>query len=420
MNLILSLVRLLLKPDLSIVRIKYVVTHAQTMYVERDLMDMFTKLDRNYPVIAVVGPRQSGKTTFLKMCMERRGGASYVLFDDPDARDLFEEDVKGFEQQYIDGYERTVLDEVQYCRKAGQNMKYLADTGSRLWVTSSSETVLGKEVLSHLVGRVSILRLFPFSLAEFLRAKGLKVVTSKALERSIREHMTYGGYPKIVMTKGKEMKERMLMDLYRTMLLADVARMFSISDIGALERCARYLSVNAGSVLSYETAAGHLGLSFPTLKKYLDAMEQGYLIARAPPFFRNRSKEIVKRPKVFFLDTGMRNAVAGSFGPEARGNLFENYIYTELVKAGFAPRYWRTKGGSEVDLVVEIDGIAVPIEVKTSVIGDKVEPGLRAFIAEHGPKRAYVVFLRGNKGRRRVGGGVVEFTDVCGLLEAVK
>ena len=116
----------------------------------------------------------------------------------PDARSLFEEDVKKFERQYVEGYEITVLDEVQYCRDAGSKLKYLADKGRKIWLTSSSEVILGKEILSYLVGRVSILRLYPFSLPEFLLSKGLKELTPDTAQRSIWEHIAYGGYPKAV------------------------------------------------------------------------------------------------------------------------------------------------------------------------------------------------------------------------------
>src|SRR4030042_1662787 len=121
------------------------------MYIERDVRGKFEKLNKIYPVLAIVGARQSGKTTFLKEQLKKLK-ASYLLFDDPDIRDLFEQDIKKFEKQYIEGYQTSVLDEVHYCKDAGRKIKYLADTGRKLWITSSSEILLSKEVLSFLVG----------------------------------------------------------------------------------------------------------------------------------------------------------------------------------------------------------------------------------------------------------------------------
>jgi len=310
------------------------------MYIEREIKKKFDKIFKSYNMIAVVGARQSGKTTFLKKHMNEYN-ASYVLFDDPDARSLFEEDIKKFELQYIEGYNLTVLDEVQYCKDAGRKLKYLVDSGRKLWITSSSEIILSKEILSFLVGRVSIVKLYPFSFDEFLTAKGQKTTTSGIIQRVIWEHMQYGGYPKVVLTKDTEMKKTILADLYETMLLKDVARTFAIDDIRALEEFSKYLAQSVGNILSYNDFSSSLHVSFQTIKKYLDAMEKSYLIMRVYPYFTNKLKEIVKQPKLYFVDTGLRNVIAKEFDVESNGKVFENYVFSELLKLGIKPKYWR-------------------------------------------------------------------------------
>ena len=146
-------------------------------------------------------------------------------------------------------FDISVLDEIQYCKDAGRNLKYLVDTNKKLWITSSSEVILSKEILSFLVGRISIIKLYPFSYHEFLKAKGQKALTSSINQRIIWEHMIYGGYPKVVLTKDIEMKKTILRDLYETMLLKDVARTFSIEDIRSLEEFSKYLgSISINSV----------------------------------------------------------------------------------------------------------------------------------------------------------------------------
>ncbi len=384
------------------------------MYVEREISGKFGMVSKDYKIVAVVGPRQAGKTTFLKEHM-KQSNAAYVLLDDPDARNLFEEDVKKFERQYMEGRDMTVLDEVQYCKDAGRNLKYLADTGRKMWITSSSEIILGKNVLSYLVGRVSIIRLYPFSLQEFLASIGQKEVAQQIVERSVWEHMTYGGYPKVVTTSDTEMKKVILKDLYDTMVLKDMAQTFSIDDVRSLEEFSKYLSVNIGNFLSYEKAAAAMKLSFQTIKKYLDAMEKSYLITRIQPFHTNKAKEITKQPKAYFIDTGLRNAVARSFGTEPAGNLFENYVASELIKTGFAPKYWKSKTGAEVDFVVENGDSIVPVEAKLDAEPEKVGRSLRSFIENYEPKTAAVVTYRGNGGNVRVDGCNVVFTDVLGL-----
>ena len=176
------------------------------MFVERSIGERFERVAKAYNVIALVGARQAGKTTFLRE-QAKQSNSSYVLFDDPDARSLFEEDIKKFEKQYIEGFNVTILDEVQYCKAAGTKLKYLADTGKKAWITASSETILSKDILSFLVGRVSILKLYPFSLTEFLAARKQKSLTPDILKRMAWEHMAFGGYPKVVLTQDIETKK---------------------------------------------------------------------------------------------------------------------------------------------------------------------------------------------------------------------
>ncbi len=386
------------------------------MYVERDIRELFGNMHEASKMVALVGARQCGKTTFLKEHASRFD-SNYVMFDDPDARGLFDEDIKKFELQYVKGHELTVLDEVQYCKDAGRKLKYLVDSGHKLWVTSSSETLLGKEVLSHLVGRVTVARLHPFSLNEFLRARGQKAATAKTMDRHIWEHITYGGYPQAVLAENLEMKKIILRSLLETMLLKDVAKTFSIEDMDGLERCARYLAETIGGVLSYNGACNALGLSFPTLKKYIDALEKSYLVVRTKPFFTNKVREITKQPKVYFLDTGMRNAVANRFETNPSGNIFENYVATEIIKAGHTPKYWRTKAGAEVDFVLDMGEQQSPIEVKLDAGAGNVTRGMMSFIESYRPKHALVVSLKGSGESVKVGACRVTFTDVPGLRD---
>ena len=384
------------------------------MYVKRDLTERFTKIASVYDVVALVGPRQSGKTTFLREQMKQKK-SSYVLFDDPDARRLFGEDIKKFEMQYVEGYEVTILDEAQYCKDAGSKIKYLVDKGAKIWMTSSSETLLGKEVLSYLVGRVSIMRLYPFSLPEYLDAVGQKQVTEEILRRRIWEHATYGGYPKAVLANDADLKKTIMNDLYETMILKDVARTFSIDDSRALEELARYLAANTGAMLSYDKIASDLKMSFQTVKKYLDGLEKSYLITRVQPYYTNKSKEIIKQPKLYFTDTGMRNAIAKDHSADLDGKKFENYVLSELQKTGYAPKYWRTKTKTEVDYVIEKENKVIPIEVKLKAEAGKIERSMQSYIKAYKPQRALVVAYSGEKGEAEKHGCRITYTDALGM-----
>jgi len=391
------------------------------MYIEREIKKQFEHLSGVYNIVAVIGPRQAGKTTFLKEKIKRMG-AAYITMDDPDVRLLFDEDVKKFENQYIAGKEVAVIDEVQYGKDAGRKLKYLADKGHRIWITSSSQVLLGKEVLSWLVGRVTLIKLYPFSFDEFLSAKGQKETTQEITKRSVWEHAVYGGYPKVVLTEDREIKVTLLRDLYSTMVLKDIANTFSIANSRALEEFARYLSYSIGNILVYEKVASEMQISFQTIKKYVDAMEKSYLIHIVQPFFTNKLKEVTKQPKVYFVDTGIRNAIANKFPPslENEGKLFENYVLTEIIKHGFKPKYWLTKTELEVDFIIESNNAVIPIEVKLSAIPNKVEKGLRSFIGRYKPKTAIVVSYDGMHGETMVDECRVIFTDVYGLSKLLK
>ena len=158
-----------------------------------------------------------------------------------------------------------------------------------------------------------------------------------------------------------------------------------------------------------------MGVSYQPLRKYLDAMVKSQIVVEVPPFFTNRTREISKQPKVYFLDTGLRNTVSGVYPVDMNGELFENYVLSELVKMGFTPKCWRTKAKAEVDFVVEKEGNILPIEVKLHASPGKVERGLRAFIEKYSPETAVVVSYCGEKGEKKINSTSVRFEDLWGL-----
>jgi hypothetical protein len=381
-------------------------------YIERDIKEKFDKIKGVYPIIALVGPRQAGKTTFLKE-QAKNLKSNYVLFDDPDARNLFEEDIKKFEKQYIEGNDITILDEVHYCKEAGKNLKYLADSGHKLWITSSSEVILGKQVLSYLVGRVSILKMYPFSLNEFFKAKHQIEFNKQIAERLIWEHSIYGGYPRVIFNSEVEIKRIILKDLYETMLLKDVAQNFSIENIKSLEEFTRYLSLSIGGLISYKEISKNINLSFQSIKKYQDALEKSNLIFVVSPYFKNKLKEITKQPKIYFIDPGIKNYTSKKFDSEIEGALFENYVLSELIKIGFLPKYWRTKSNLEVDFVIDTKDV-IPIEAKLTN-PEKTGKGLISFIKEHKSRKAFVIFYKGKEKKIIEENCEIIFTNILNL-----
>ena len=172
--------------------------------------------------------------------------------------------------------------------------------------------------------------------------------------------------------------------------------------------------MNIGGLISFENVSRDIKLSFQTLKKYLDAMEKSYLIVKVSPFYTNKIKEIIKQPKVYFVDTGLRNVISKNF-TEPDGKIFENYVLSELMKIGFSPKYWRTKSKADVDFIIERDNEIIPIEVKINAKPDKIEKSLRSFINAYKPKKALVVTYKGSNGTINVDGCRIIFTDILGM-----
>ncbi|MFA5382498.1 MAG: ATP-binding protein [Candidatus Micrarchaeia archaeon] len=384
-------------------------------YIERDLTNIFEKLINTYKIIAVVGARQAGKTTFLKNKIKKYK-SSYILFDDPDAKEIFEEDIKKFKIQYLQSYEISILDEIQNCKQAGQKLKYLADTGEKLWITSSSEIVLSKEILSYLVGRVAILKLYPFSLNEFLKAKNQKIITQQILSRSIWEHATYGGYPQVIINEDIEVKKTILKNIYETMILKDIRKTWNIDDLPKLEKLVKYLALNNGEICEYQNISNKLNISYQTLIKYLDALEKSYLIIKLSPYFTNKTKEITKQPKIYFLDTGLRNVIAKT--DEFDGYIFENYILTELIKLNKDVKYWRNKTGQEVDFIIESKKGLIAIEVKQTET--EISKSLKRFIDEYKPYKTMIVCYKEQKKIKKYKNNLVLLTNTLDLIKEIK
>ena len=138
------------------------------------------------------------------------------------------------------------------------------------------------------------------------------------------------------------------------------------------------------------------------------------MITRVKPYFNNKTKEIIKQPKIFFIDTGLRNIITKTFEIEPSGSLFENYVFSELVKLGFIPKYWRTKSKQEVDFIIEKDSEVIPIEVKLSS-SEKIKEGFYSFIESYQSKRAFVVYYKGEERKEKRGKCEIEFVNISDL-----
>ena len=347
-------------------------------YVKRDAEDIVRKYLELFGGVIITGPRRAGKTR-LAVEVGKNVGAEFVSMDDPLELEYFESKPKFFAKRHPSKY--LILDEVQYAENAGRTVKYLIDVEKRKVIaTGSSAEPISKNIMSYLVGRVGIVELFPFSIGEFFRARGLENAYPEEKEEAVREHVKYGGYPEAVLA-GRD-REAVLKNMLITAVQRDAARIANAREREVM-RTVLAIAATEGNTIEYSSIARSAGVKYSKAREIVDALEISYLVHVVRPYHRNKASELRKAPKIYFTDTGVKHAVEGKYGDVVGGSDVETLVLSELLKAGYRPKYWRTKGGAEVDFVVEAGLETVPIEVKTAWDGG-VPSGLREFISTYG------------------------------------
>ncbi|MBE8538613.1 DUF4143 domain-containing protein [Geoglobus acetivorans] len=381
-------------------------------------------------VILLKGPRQAGKTTLFVHLMEKLNG-DYVTLEDEEMLRAFEKNPKMFVKRFG---KTLFIDEAQYCKKAGKVIKLLFDLypDLKLFVTGSGSFDIKVEVGKYLVGRAVYFELFPLNFEEFLiwKAKDLVGIFReyrKMLFDFIRgedvhpetsfesefgellgEYVVFGGFPAVVKEEDYQIKKALLKNLYKTYLEKDVFFFLNVRHLEKFRDLMKALSFMTGDMLRYSSLSSDLKMDYKTLENYISILVNTYVIELVPPFHRNLVTEIKKAKKVYFVDTGLRNAILGDFSPLAqrtdKGKLLENFVVNEIKKYGEV-RYWRTTGKAEVDFVLNFEGRIVPVEVKSF---GKVRRSFLSFLSTYRPERA-VVFTENDSGVKRVGSTDVLF-----------
>ena len=343
-------------------------------YVPRNAESTVRKYLELFNGVIITGPRQAGKTTLAKRIGEEVN-AEFVPLDHPLELEYLESKPYVFAEKHKAKY--LILDEAQYAENAGRAIKYLADVeGRKIIATGSSAELLSQKVISELVGRVGIVELFPFSIDELLRAKNMEKAYDEEIREVVKEYIRYGGFPRAVLSE--EENETILQHLLITMIKKDAARIAETSEQEVM-RVVLAVAARDGNTVEYSAVARDAGVKYHAVKKITDALEASYVVYVTRPYHKNKSSELRKAPKIYFTDTGIKHAVENRFGEIIKGSDVETAVLSELLKMGLKPKYWRTKGGAEVDFVVETGLDTIPIEVKTNW-PEKIPAGLREFI----------------------------------------
>ncbi len=387
------------------------------VYVERTLEREIKKLWKLFPSVFVVGPRRAGKTTLVKKIADELG-LNYVSLDDPEARKVFNKNIKEFSREFL--AEENVIDEIQYGEDPGRKLKYLIDLeGKRFIVTGSSARAVSENVLSFLVGRASWVVLWPFSLEEIGRCRTeRKRPTTPEWERFSKEYVKTGGFPEVVLSKTPE---ETVEALARLLISKEVPLLENV-DATELWTVAEGLALSQGGPANISALSRATGLTTYAIRKILNALEEAFIVRRIRPFFRRRRvKELRKAPKIYFTDPGVLNAIRGTYIVD--GVAFETAVLAEILKGIEEPPqqlyYWRTKEGAEVDFVVKRGQRIVAVEAKMSWPEGKVPRGLRSFIEAYEPEKALIVDLRAEEWEERVGRTTVKKIPLWRLREEI-
>lgn len=347
----------------------------------RTLSTKLKDLAGPFPVIFLTGPRQSGKTTLARAAFP---DFRYITLEDLQNRREAREDPRGFLHR-LEGDGGAILDEVQRTPDLFSYLQGFVDEerGGPLILTGSQHFLLTEKISQSLAGRVAILELLPFSLAELAERRALTpdnfldpdVFPEQPEKPDIFDALFIGCFPRI---HDRGLDAPIWLDGYlRTYVERDVRQIANIGDLDAFTRFVGLCAGRAGSLLNLSSLGADAGISQATVKRWLSVLRAGYIVHLLPPHHQNFSKRLIKTPKLYFVDTGLLCHVLGLRKPEdirnhpLRGAIFENFVFNELQKLFFhngqrPPLYfWRDTRGLEIDFILDMGTRRIPVEAKS-------------------------------------------------------
>ncbi len=330
------------------------------MYIKRKASQVLNRLQKSFPIIAITGPRQSGKTTLAKHTFSKY---EYISLENPNILDFAETDPIGFLNQFNDG---VVIDEIQKVPELFSYLQEKADNAKdmgKIVLTGSSQFSLRSGISQSLAGRIGYLELLPLSISELKKNKYLD------------EQMVTGFYPALY--NRAVTPNDWYANYVRTYVERDVNQLINIKDTSKFRLFLKLCAGRTGQLVNLSSIGNDVGVSHTTINEWLSILETSYIIFRLTPHYQNFSKRLVKSSKIYFYDVGLLCWLLGiktekelAFYP-LRGQIFENLILADAYKyffnRGVVPNlyFWRDNKGLEVDLLFEQGGRLHPIEIKS-------------------------------------------------------
>ncbi len=354
-------------------------------YIPRNIESVVRRAVAEFPVLVLTGPRQSGKTTLLKRMFGH--DYAYVSLEPPDVRQAAAADPRGFLAMCP---APVIFDEVQYAPELFSYIKEQVDAdrdhAGRYLLTGSQNLLLTQQISESLAGRAAMLTLLPLSLSELKQTGHVRFpwegasaghASESFMGNELWRNVLRGGYPELAASPERDVS--LWFSAYvQTYLERDVRNLRQIGDLTQFQTFLRALAARNAQLLNLSDLARDLGIAVNTIKAWISVLEATYQIFILHPYHANVGKRLVKRPKIYFMDTGilcylvgLRDPLHAAAGPMG-GALMENVVLAEIVKhymhRGERPPvwFWRTAAGCEVDIIIESDGRLHPVEIKLS------------------------------------------------------
>jgi uncharacterized protein len=383
--------------------------------VKREAEKELIELSRQFKAVALVGPRQSGKTTLARNVFAH---LPYVNLENLDTRNFALNDPRGFLKQYSSG---AILDEAQRTPELFAYLQQILDESSetgRFIITGSNNFLLQENISQSLAGRIAYLYLLPFTIEEAGSSNNIDNVLHKGL------------YPPIYDQNIEPSKWHA--NYIRTYVERDVRQIKNISNLNVFEKFLRLCAGRVGQLLNMNSLAIEAGVDGKTIASWINVLESSFIIYRLQPHHASFNKRVVKMPKLYFYDTGLACSLLGISSPSqlsthyAKGSLFENFVITELVKFRYNRGdnhnlfFWRDNIGHEVDLLVETPKGLFPIEIKAgSTIRDNFFEGVEYWNKLAGNTRGVVVYTGDSKQERSSGISILPWLSINNIYDLV-
>lgn len=379
--------------------------------IKRIASNRLKDLQSMFKVVAVTGPRQSGKTTLVKSVFPDK---PYINLENPDTRQFSMDDPRGFLSQFPDG---AILDEIQRSPLLFSYLQEIVDNNAssgQFILTGSNNFLLNEHITQSLAGRVGYLNLFPFCLKE---------IDSYNLSLSENDYILNGFFPPIY--DQNITVQEWIPNYIRTYIERDVRQLKNISDLLIFEKFMRLLAGRTGQELNYTSISVEVGVDVKTIQSWLSILVSSYIVYLLPPFYKNYNKTIVKRPKLYFYDTAIACSLLGIHKIEhlqshpLRGALFECLIITEIIKqknnTGNKESlfFWRDKTGREIDLIIDKSSSYVPVEIKSGkTIHNEFFKNLRYWLKLTEEKHGKIIYAGDDNQKRSEGLEIISWKNL--------